>query len=83
MAWVGREALSALPIWCWAFWGGTSLEWRGRKFWVGMDMKVHEIINTSREPTGGHATLNGQEEGEERIGKAAAFCEQPIDRYTS
>ncbi|KAK3078914.1 hypothetical protein LTS18_006304, partial [Coniosporium uncinatum] len=41
-AWVGREAL-ALPIWLWAFWGGTSVTWRGRKFWVGMDMKVHEI----------------------------------------
>ena len=42
LAWLGRELL-ALPIWLWAFWGGTTVEWRGRKFWVGMDMKVHEI----------------------------------------
>jgi ceramide glucosyltransferase len=41
-AWVGREAL-ALPIWLWAFWGGVTVVWRDRKFWVGMDMKVHEI----------------------------------------
>jgi ceramide glucosyltransferase len=43
LAWLGREAL-ALPIWLWAFWGGTQVEWRGKKFWVGMDMKVHEIV---------------------------------------
>ncbi len=42
MAWLGREAL-ALPIWIWAFWGGVTVAWRDRKFWVGMDMKVHEI----------------------------------------
>ena len=42
LAWLGRETL-ALPIWTWAFWGGTKVEWRGKKFWVGMDMKVHEI----------------------------------------
>jgi ceramide glucosyltransferase len=41
-AWIGREAL-ALPIWLWAFWGGVTVVWRDRKFWVGMDMKVHEI----------------------------------------
>lgn len=41
-AWLGREAL-ALPIWLWAFWGGTTVRWRDRRFWVGMDMRVHEI----------------------------------------
>lgn len=41
-AWLGREAL-ALPIWFWAFWGGTTVTWRGRQFWVGSDMRVHEI----------------------------------------
>jgi ceramide glucosyltransferase len=41
-AWVGREAL-ALPIWIWAFWGGVTVVWRDRTFWVGMDMRVHEI----------------------------------------
>ncbi|KAH7396232.1 ceramide glucosyltransferase [Pyrenochaeta sp. MPI-SDFR-AT-0127] len=42
-AWLGRE-ISALPIWIVAFWGGVTVEWRGRKFWVGLDMKVHEIL---------------------------------------
>ncbi|KAK4502062.1 hypothetical protein PRZ48_007873 [Zasmidium cellare] len=42
LAWLGRESL-ALPIWFWAFWLGTRVEWRGKKFWVGLDMKVHEI----------------------------------------
>ncbi|KAI9740587.1 MAG: hypothetical protein M1834_005168 [Cirrosporium novae-zelandiae] len=40
-AWLGREIL-AFPIWAWAVFGGMSLEWRGKKFWVGIDMKVHE-----------------------------------------
>jgi ceramide glucosyltransferase len=43
-AWIGRE-VSALPIWIIAFWGGVTVEWRGRKFWVGLDMKVHEILD--------------------------------------
>lgn len=50
LAWLGREAL-ALPIWLWAFYGGATVEWRGKKFWVGMDMKVHEIIETPRPRT--------------------------------
>ncbi|KAI9830343.1 MAG: hypothetical protein M1819_005724 [Sarea resinae] len=41
-AWLGREAL-AFPIWVWAVFGGVTVVWRGRKFWVGMDMKVHEV----------------------------------------
>ncbi|KXT14098.1 hypothetical protein AC579_799 [Pseudocercospora musae] len=41
-AWLGRETLT-LPIWLWAFYGGTKVAWRGKKFRVGMDMKVHEI----------------------------------------
>lgn len=41
-AWFAREC-SAFPIWFWAFWGGVTVEWRGRTFWVGLDMKVHEI----------------------------------------
>lgn len=43
--WIGRE-ISAFPIWFWAFWGGVTVEWRGQKFWVGLDMKVHEISKT-------------------------------------
>lgn len=41
-AWFARE-VSALPIWIVAFYGGVTVEWRGRKFWVGLDMRVHEI----------------------------------------
>ncbi|KAJ4377430.1 Ceramide glucosyltransferase [Neocucurbitaria cava] len=50
-AWLGRE-MSALPIWIVAFWGGVTVEWRGRKFWVGLDMKVHEIANEEEEKAG-------------------------------
>ncbi|KAF2727708.1 hypothetical protein EJ04DRAFT_450839 [Polyplosphaeria fusca] len=42
-AWLGRE-LSALPIWVTAFYGGVTVEWRGQKFWVGLDMRVHKIL---------------------------------------
>ncbi|KAL9046226.1 MAG: hypothetical protein Q9214_000886 [Letrouitia sp. 1 TL-2023] len=42
LAWFGREIL-AFPIWLWAVAGGVTVVWRGRRFWVGMDMKVHEI----------------------------------------
>ena len=43
VAWMGREVL-AFPIWAWAFFGGVSVSWRGRKFRVGVDMRVREII---------------------------------------
>ena len=42
LAWAGREIL-ALPIWAWAFWCGTTVVWRSRRFRVGMDMRVHEV----------------------------------------
>jgi len=42
VAWFGREAL-ALPIWLWAVYGGITVNWRGQRFHVGMDMKVHAI----------------------------------------
>jgi ceramide glucosyltransferase len=41
-AWLGREIL-ALPVWTYAVLGGTTVKWRNKMFWVGMDMKVHEI----------------------------------------
>lgn len=41
-AWLARETL-AWPIWAWAVYGGATVAWRGKKFWVGMDMRVHEI----------------------------------------
>ena len=46
LAWLGREML-ALPIWIWAFWFGTEVAWRGGKFRVGMDMKVHRVDERS------------------------------------
>jgi ceramide glucosyltransferase len=42
-AWLGREVF-ALPVWITAFWGGATVEWRGRKFSVALDTKVHEIV---------------------------------------
>lgn len=45
--WLGRELL-AFPIWAWAIVGGTTVVWRGRKFWVGMDMRVHEVEGVER-----------------------------------
>jgi ceramide glucosyltransferase len=46
-AWIARE-ISALPIWIVAFYGGVTVEWRGRVFWVGLDMKVHEILKEKK-----------------------------------
>ena len=60
LAWLGREVL-AFPIWAWAFFGGVSVVWRGRKFWVGVDMRVHEI--------GGHeGHVEGETLGRTQIG---------------
>ncbi|MCJ1246770.1 hypothetical protein MMC30_003979 [Trapelia coarctata] len=42
-AWLGREVLAG-PIWIWAVLGGTTVVWRGRRFWVGIDMRVHEVV---------------------------------------
>lgn len=54
-AWLGREAL-ALPIWTWAIWGGTTVTWRDGKYWVGLDMRVHEIKEKPHSQTmNGHA----------------------------
>jgi ceramide glucosyltransferase len=60
-AWLGREAL-AVPLWLWAIYGGTTVEWRGKKFWVGMDMRVHEIADDVRTPemNGFEAVANGK-----------------------
>lgn len=42
VAWLGREGL-ALPIWLWAFYGGTRVVWRDREFKVGVDMVARAI----------------------------------------
>ncbi|KAI6084128.1 glycosyltransferase family 21 protein [Hypoxylon rubiginosum] len=39
LAWLGREIL-ALPIWTWAVFLGTSVNWRGKRFRVRADMTV-------------------------------------------
>ena len=48
----------AFLIWCWAVWGGVCVVWRGRKFWFGRDMKVHEILEERGERKG-KGTANG------------------------
>lgn len=57
-AWLGREAL-ALPIWTWAVYGGATVEWRGKKLWVGMDMKVHEFENETLSEQSRSVSRNG------------------------
>ena len=61
LAWLGREIL-AFPIWLWAVWGGVTVVWRGRKFWVGTDMKVHETVGSVKARDGevGKRLGNGQ-----------------------
>ena len=46
-AWVAREVL-AWPIWAWAIFGGSGVLWREKRFWVGMDMRVHEISDAKK-----------------------------------
>lgn len=58
-AWLGREVL-ALPIWVYACLGGTTVQWRNKRFWVGMDMMVHELPKVEGAPV--------VKEGKERIG---------------
>lgn len=41
-AWLGREFL-ALPIWTWAVFCGSTVNWRGRTFNVRTDMSVVEV----------------------------------------
>lgn len=65
LAWLGREVL-AFPIWAWAVYGGVTVNWRGKRFWVGMDMKVHEIKGSaSTEPQRDAAIMNGCNVAEE------------------
>ncbi|OAG45155.1 hypothetical protein AYO21_00503 [Fonsecaea monophora] len=67
LAWLGRESL-AFPIWAWAIWGGTTVTWRDRRFWVGFDMRVHEIRDAKRGSSSGKdkhrdASLMGKSNG--------------------
>ena len=47
VAWLGREFF-AFPTWLWAVFGGVGVGWRGRRFRVGVDMRVREIIVDGR-----------------------------------
>jgi len=47
-AWLGRESL-AFVIWAWAIFGGATVVWRGKTFWVDMKMKVHEVIPSQKQ----------------------------------
>ena len=56
LAWLCREVL-ALPIWLWAVWAGATVQWRGKRFRVGIDMKVHAL--DSLRLSGLHERLDG------------------------
>ncbi|KAK3171543.1 hypothetical protein OEA41_003627 [Lepraria neglecta] len=75
LAWLGREIL-AFPIWCWAVWGGVTVVWRGRKFWVGTDMKVHEIVSKTSQNghAGGQKNRNGN--GQVRVPSCIRMWEE-------
>lgn len=49
-AWLGREFL-ALPIWVWAVFCGSTVNWRGRTFNVRSDMSVVEVGSPSSAPS--------------------------------
>lgn len=70
LAWLGRESL-AFPIWFWAIYGGARVQWRGKEFWVGMDMKVHELKSDEGETQSevrenGHASRSSSR-GKDRV----------------
>lgn len=45
LGWTGREIL-AFWVWLWAVFGGVQVVWRGSRFWVGFDMRVHKIAES-------------------------------------
>jgi ceramide glucosyltransferase len=64
LAWVGRETF-ALPIWIWAVFFGTGVNWRGKQFRVRSDMTVMAMNEGART-----RELNGSGiHGEEPIGR--------------
>ncbi|KAL8935661.1 MAG: hypothetical protein Q9211_004587 [Gyalolechia sp. 1 TL-2023] len=81
LSWVGRE-LCAFPIWLWAVIGGVTVVWRGRRFWVGMDMRVHEIDangTESKEDMGVSSTANGPSHYFSIRGGAAGMSKGRVD----
>ncbi|GAP90945.1 putative ceramide glucosyltransferase [Rosellinia necatrix] len=65
LAWLGRELL-ALPLWTWAVFLGTGVNWRGRRFRVRSDMTV--------------VAMDGDEEGEEGEGEGEKEQEKGKER---
>ncbi|KAL8716672.1 MAG: hypothetical protein Q9225_006017 [Loekoesia sp. 1 TL-2023] len=81
LSWVARE-MFAFPIWLWAVVGGVTVIWRGRRFWVGMDMKVHEIDakgTESKEDMGIAPTADGRGNGYSSRGGAAGASKGRVD----
>ncbi|KAL9003216.1 MAG: hypothetical protein Q9188_003902 [Gyalolechia gomerana] len=81
LSWVGRE-MFAFPIWLWAVVGGVTVVWRGRRFWVGIDMRVHEIDakgTESKEDMGVSSTADGQSNGFSLRGGAAGIRKGRVD----
>lgn len=81
LSWVVRE-MFALPIWLWAVVGGVTVIWRGRRFWVGMDMKVHEIDakgTESKEDMGIASTADGRGNDFSSRGNAAGASKGRVD----
>lgn len=51
LAWLGREIL-ALPVWTWAVFLGTGVNWRGRRFRVRSDMTVVAMDEDTKDRSG-------------------------------
>ena len=74
-AWMGRETL-ALPIWIWAIWGGVTVAWKDQKYWVGMDMRVHQLSDSAKkEGKKGKETIS---EDVENKGKRRRVTKTPM-----
>ncbi|KAI0453521.1 ceramide glucosyltransferase [Xylaria acuta] len=58
LAWLGREIL-ALPIWTWAVFLGTGVNWRGRRFRVRSDMTVVAMDEDDTKITNGRGPKDG------------------------
>ncbi|KAI0143426.1 hypothetical protein GGR57DRAFT_484156 [Xylariaceae sp. FL1272] len=60
LAWLGREIL-ALPIWTWAVFLGTGVNWRGKRFRVRSDMTVMAMDDETKSTA--TQIPNGRENG--------------------
>jgi ceramide glucosyltransferase len=67
LAWLGRECF-ALPVWTWAVFLGTGVNWRGKSFVVRSDMTVVAMDEDARETNGSEA-VGGEPGGGTHGGK--------------